>query len=399
MTAEQAYFLDLLRDYVHGQPSEAPRKELDWDTIARYAEEQSLGGILYVQCRDLLAQDSEALKALHQQFYSAVYTSVNGSAAFSQAAKRLQAADIDYMPFKGEVLKRYYPHPELRTMGDRDVLIRRRDKEAADQVFQDLGYQKYVDNHAVWTYTRQSVMFEVHNVLFYEYLSNQVDYREYFSHIWEAAVPTGEKGAYVPEPNLHFLYLMCHTAKHIVNSGMGFRAFLDMVFMVQKEKSLNWEWLKAELERLELLDFTRICFAFCERWFSVTMPLPASVLEASFFEEVTRKTFQDGTFGLHNDQNEAAHSAKEFRRTEKNYWKVALLLTWQKLFPPYRDMQLIPWYSFVDGRPWLLPAAWVYRWFYTAVHKFRHSKALLTEPFIKRNAIEKREKYIARWGL
>ena len=221
----------------------------------------------------------------------------------------------------------------------------------------------------------------------------------YFARVWDTAVPTGEAGAYAPEPNLHFLYLMCHTAKHIINNGMGFRAFLDMVFMTREERGLDWTFLEAELERLQLLDFTRTCFALCRRWFGVEMPLPAGPLEKAFFEEVTDKVFRDGTFGLHNEQNEAAHSAKELSRAEAPYWQTALALTWRKLFPPYRDMQLVPWYHFVDGRPWLLPAAWVYRWFYTARHKFSQSKALLAEPFAKRSVIEERKQLIDRWGL
>lgn len=399
MTAEQKLFLRLLADYVQGRPSEKPAGQVDWDAAAAYAEEQALGGILYVQCRDFLPGDSPALQRLHRQFFSAVYGAVNGGCAMAQAAERLERAGVDYMPFKGGVVKDYYPHPQLRTMGDLDVLVRERDKETADLAFRELGYARYVDNHAVWTYTQRSVMFEVHNVLFYEYLANSVDYRAYFGTIWDTALPGDGKGEYRPEPNRHFLYLLCHTAKHIINSGVGFRAYLDLVFMARQEKALDWNWLEGELERLELLTFARTCFALCRRWFGAEMPLEDVVLDEEFFREVTEKTFRDGTFGLHNEQNEAAHSAKEIRRAEEPYWKTTLALTVKKLFPPYRDMQLIPWYSFVDGRPWLLPVAWVYRWFYTAIHKFRKSRDLLTEPFLKRDVIERREAYIRRWGL
>ena len=56
-------------------------------------------------------------------------------------------------------------------------------------------------------------------------------------------------------------------------------------------------------------------------------------------------------------------------------------------------------YGFLERYPWLLPAAWVYRWFYTARHKFSQSKALLAEPFAKRSVIEERKQLIDRWGL
>ena len=399
MTPEQTCFLQLLRPYVHGRPSTLPSFDVDWIKVARYAQEQSLCGIIYVQCRGFLTEDSAALDLLHHGFYSAVYAAVNGEAALNQAADALERAGIPYLPFKGEVLRRYYPQPELRTMGDKDILIHQEHRKSVDQIMLLLGYEKFVDNHAVWTYLKPNLMFEIHDVMFYEYLRNTVDYREYFQHIWESAVPENDKGRYNPDPNYHFVYLMCHTAKHIINKGIGFRAFLDILFMAQKEKDLQWGWITGELERLKLLGFTETCFAFCKRWFDVDLPLPAGELDDNFFAEITAKTFRDGTFGLHNMQNEAAHSAKEIHRAKQAYWKTALVLTWNKLFPSYEDMQLIPWYRFVDGRPWLLPLAWVYRWFYVLTHKFKYGKKLLVEPFAKRDLIEKRNQLINTWKL
>ena len=129
------------------------------------------------------------------------------------------------------------------------------------------------------------------------------------------------------------------------------------------------------------------------------MPLEYVMLDENFYEEVTVKMFHDGIFGLENQQNDGAHAAKEIKRSRNQYWFGAIKYTIRQLFPSYRDMQLAPWYSFLDGRPWLLPVAWVYRWFYTATHKFEHSKNLLIEPYKKRKMIEKREKLINSWGL
>lgn len=399
MTFEQSCFLQILQDYVHQRPSAVRLEKKSWMKIARYAKEQALEGIIYVQCRDLLPVDSAELKSLHAGFYSAIYVSVNGTAELELIGREFEKAGVSYLPFKGEVVRRYYPEPKLRTMGDIDLLIRSEDQKKTDEIMLANGYDKFIDNHAVWTYFKPNITFEIHNDMFYEYLCKPVDYRKYFDHIWDTAVPVNGSGWYEPEPNRHFLYLICHMAKHIINHGIGLRAYLDIVFMAQREEKLDWDWIAAELDRLQLLEFTKTCFAFCERWFDVTMPLASGDLASSFFEEVTSKTFRDGTFGLSNEQNEAAHSAKEIQRSGKPYWVTALALTWKKLFPPYKDMQLIPWYSFVDGRPWLMPAAWVYRWFYTATHKYRHTKELLIEPIAKRDIINKRKNLINSWKL
>ena len=100
-----------------------------------------------------------------------------------------------------------------------------------------------------------------------------------------------------------------------------------------------------------------------------------------------------------SEKNAEGKYAKEIRRSEEGYAQTALKLIIKRLFPPYKDMQLIPWYSWVDGKPWLMPAAWIYRWGYCLIHKRKDSAELLTEPYRKKKEIEKREEYLEHWGL
>ncbi len=403
MTLEQNFFLRLLRDYVHQATSEEPEQVIDWPEIIRFAVEQNLSGIIYCQAKRLQTIPPQAMQKLHEGFLADVYLSVNADHAYSQVVKQFEDASVEYMPFKGTLLRQYYPHPELRTMGDRDILIRHANRQASDEVMLSLGYEKYVDNHAVWTYYKKLLMFEIHDVMFYENLTNQVDYREYFSQVWENTKTAGDSTLSMEkslDPGMHFLYSMAHTAKHVINKGMGFRAFLDMVFFAQNASfcgdEVDWEWIRTELEELRLLEFTKTCFSLCEAWFDVRMPFRLENTEPAFFGEITEKVFRDGIFGLHNQENVASNSAKEIRRSDRAYGITAIRLTMHKLFPSYEDMQLIPWYSWVDRKPWLMPAAWVYRWFYCMKNKRKASWNLLLEPYEKKETIEAREKYLER---
>ena len=397
MTAEQAFFVRLLRDFVHQSPSPEPPDSLNWDLITQYAADQDLNGIVYFQCRDRKSIDAKVREKLHRGFLSDAYRAVNGEAAMAELTSRFDETGIDYLPFKGEVLRQYYPVPELRTMGDRDILIHHVDRESSDRIMSELGYTKFIDNHAVWTYQRPALMFEIHDVMFYEHLVNSVDYRSYFNRVWDSAVPA-DGHRFLPEPELHFLYLMTHTAKHVINHGMGFRAFLDMVFFCRGENALDWTSLREKLEELSLYDFTLRCFSLCEAWFAVKMPLPSETASAEFLTEATEKIFHDGIFGLENEDNAAAHSAKEIARDDMPYGLAAIRLIFRSLFPSYEDMQLIPWYAWLDGKPWLLPAAWIYRWFYVLFKKRNVGEAKLREPFEKQ-LIEERQILLKRWGL
>lgn len=403
MKVEQYFFIQILRDHIHGNDSAPAEDPIDWKKMGEYAEEQALSGLVYVQTKSYFKQHPEiapdVADKLHKGFYSDVYLSVNRNAELNAIARRF--GEIPMVLMKGSLVREYYPVPELRSMGDIDIVIHTEHRQQTDVAMLSEGYNKFVDNHAVWTYDKNSIEFEIHDHMFYEYLSNDIDYRGYFDQVWDHAyLLDGSKNMYIVDESFHFLYLITHMAKHITNKGMGFRSFLDLVFLCQKAgRRMDWGRIQAELESLKLLNFTKTCFALCERWFAVTMPLESAPLEENFYEAVTEKMFCDGIFGLENEQNEAAHSAKEIKRSSKPYWQAAIGMMIHHLFPPYRDIQLIPWYSFVDGRPWLLPAAWVYRWFYTATHKFRDSKDLLLEPIAKRSVIERREQLIRDWGL
>lgn len=397
------FFIRILADHIHNKKSDPENTSIDWEKLADYAEKQALCGLVYVQLKDFFKEHpdfaSGTAKRLHRELCMEAYLYANRRTELEDISRK--CGEIPLLLIKGSVVNTYYPLPVLRSMGDIDLVIHATDRQKTDEVVMREGYRRMVDNHAVWTYEKDHIQFEIHDHMFYEHLANDIDYRGYFDQVWgHVRRVEGTGNMFVPEENFHFLYLITHLAKHITNKGMGFRAFMDLVFMVRKVgDKMDWQWLQSELEKLKLLEFTKTCFALCKKWFNVQMPIKTAALDINFYSEVTAKMFDDGLFGLENEQNETAHFAKEIKRSKSPYWVAAVRLTVHRLFPPYKDMQLIPWYQFVDGRPWLLPVAWVYRWFYTAIHKFEYSKDLLIGPYRKRKAIEKREEMIRGWGL
>lgn len=403
LSAEKKFIIKCLRDYCSHRKTEKPEEKLDFAEVLKLTNDQSVTALVYRQCESWMNYGF-----MNNSFRNAVmqegYFAVNRTSILKEFTGYMEDRKIPFICMKGSIFRDYYDIPEIRSMGDIDIVVRQEDKEAVDEIFlNDMKFEKFVDNHAVWSYYVTPIEFEVHNHMFYEHLTSDFDYIKFFDQIFEHKKHGKVFGIesdylYIPDENWHFLYLMTHTAKHIVNKGSGFRAYVDMVMMCRK-CNLDWEWLEKQLDEMKLLQFTKTCFALCEKWFDVTMPLSHDKLDRKFFESITEKTFHDGTFGLANEENEGAHSAKEITRDNKGYWFPAIKLTIYNLFPPYRDMVLVPWYSFLKGRPWLLPFAWVYKWIYCLFHKPAHSWKKLTEPLIKKKTIEKRENYIKDWGL
>lgn len=402
LSNEQKFLMQCLACFLDDRPNEMADPATDWMSVMELAASHSVDAIVYHQCLNDLPV--EVRKAYLKPYLGHAALSARREGLVTELAGELEAHWLTVMFLKGAILREYYPLPPLRSMGDLDILIRPEDRQSIDHVLKEhMGLRCYPESDAVWTYWRDNLYLEVHTHIFYEDLANRVDYRTFFDRIWEHchAAPVfgiSSENFLVPEENYHFLYLMAHTAKHVVNRGSGFRAYLDMVLMT-KHCDLDWAWLEDELRKLELLEFTRTCFALCENWFGVRMPLGGKQLSEAFLEEVTEKTFRDGAFGKENGQNAGSLSAKEIRRRNCPYVVSAAVLTVRKIFPPYRNMRQTPWYSWVDGKPWLMPVAWIYRWWYSMKYLRVAGVDQVTEPFTGRKMVEKREALLREWGL
>ena len=392
MKAHESFLISVLADYVNCRKTSAIPENCDMEAFAQCAAEQGVGGIAYVQCRDAEGMKPEALSSLHNRFISDVFRSTCFSEDYAELCAALRGAEIPFLQMKGPALAKYHAAPQLRTMGDIDLVIHREDRMPVHELLTGMGYEHYIDNPVVWTYKRDEVSYEIHDRMFYEKLSNDVDYMAYYDGVWEHELE-GEI-----QPEFQFLYLMTHTAKHITNRGSGLRPFLDMAFMAQRE-NLDWQYIENELKTLKLLDFSKRCFALCEDWFGVDMPLEKDGIDREFLDFATEKVFADGLFGLENEENQFGALAKKLQREDEAYVKSAAGLMLGKLFPAYDDMRLVEQYSFLNGRKWLLPAAWLYRFGYCAVNKLPHSVKDLAEPVAKKKEIDARREYIRKWGL
>lgn len=392
MTSEQKFFLQIVSDYACGRISTAPQEDVQFEKVAEIAAKQSLGGIVYAQCKGFLPRPGEAYSLLEGHFTASVFRYVNYREAAKELKSAFDEADIDMLPFKGLDLAKYHRVPQLRTMGDIDLLIHPADRKKAHELMLSLGYECKNTGDAVWTYTRDVVKAEIHEHMIYEKLSGDFDYQQYFDSAWGFA----EDGSL--DPNVQFLFLATHTAKHMLNCGSGFRPFLDMVFMA-KSGELDWQFICTELEKIELLNFVKVSLAMCKRWFGIRPPVECEDVSKEFFADATEKMFSDGLFGFDNKKNANAHMAKDLKRKENLGFFAALIVMLRKLFPKENTLAHLKFYSFLFRHKILRPIAWIYRFIYSAATRFGPSIKTLFYPITRRKEIKKRHKFMENWGL
>lgn len=397
MKREKELFLRILKEYINEEKTVFDETVIDTELFYQMIGSQGLLGIFYKQCRDTLAKDSSLYQNLYRGFLSNVFFRVNRQEDFRELSEHLKKENIPFLVMKGIDIAKYYPDPLLRTMGDLDLIIHDCDRERCHKLMVEQGYDLEVKSAPVCTYERDVVRYEIHNRMFHSKLSVDYDYSAYFDKVWDYTTEIDNRQ--VINPEIHFLYIIVHMAKHISNRGYGLRAFLDLVFIWKNCKEMDWVWVEKELEELQLLRFTRICFALCNHWFGLDIPFGKMHLDEGFISRVTDKLFEDGLWGMNNEENEVGSIAGIRKRVQLPYMVVVINQARKKLFPAYWVMEQDPRVPFVHGRPWLLPFAWVYRWVYCFIFKREESSKSVLQPFTWSKEVKEREEYLKSWGL
>ena len=178
-------------------------------------------------------------------------------AEFSEISKKLESANIPYLPLKGILLKKLYPGIGAREMSDIDVLIGREDAEAVREIMLASGYECRMydkSNHDVY-FKKPVFTFEMHRLLFSE--DSQL-YDGYFS---EKNYFIGNHTGlcYEMTPEDMYIYLMAHAYLHYSSAGTGIRPLIDFyLYLEQYESSMNFAYIDAELAKLGLTDFESV---------------------------------------------------------------------------------------------------------------------------------------------
>ena len=389
LSASQQFFLSVLSDHLNKRPTAAPG-ELDWDTVLRYARSHQVEGLFYQQCKAFLPE--RYMVKLTRCYAATAFFYSNRVAALKNIQACFDKEKIPFYTVKGLDIAQLYPCPVFRTMGDLDILVHSEDRERARSVLLAAGFEDESTNAFEINLVKNQLKYEIHDRLLYDNSVNTQASKDYCDQAWSHAQQLHDSMRYTLDWDFHFVYLLFHLKKHFLVSGVGFRQFMDIALVVQ-QCPINWDALTPVLDRLEILDFAKVCLSYCQRWFDMEMPLQMP-LDEKFYTLSTLKIFGNGVFGFDDASNQDNKNLNVVRKNGK--FRTAL----NRVFPSYQDVCDVPYYSFVTGRPYLLPAVWIYR-FYRAIRyrMFGRGKQLMEQSFVDQAKMNQRDAMLRFWGL
>ena len=250
---------------------------------------------------------------------------------------------IDYLPTKGYNMKKLYPKPEMRLMGDVDVYIRSGQKQDILPVLQQLGLSEVDEDENTFTWGKDSfnIEFHKHMVSFYK--------KDYYDSTWEKVIPLqGNRYGFTTEDE--FIHLFNHFARHYRGSGIGLRHVIDLYVFRLKNPQLDEDYIYQEMCVLKLQKFYKNILRLLNVWFENGESDPVT-------DCITDFIFNSGSWGDATSYVISKEVTRANRDGEVSHSKSKAII--KSVFPPVSYMSKI--YPVVGKYKILLPFTWILR--------------------------------------
>ena len=342
-------FIDIVKAGICGEKATIP-KDFNLESLYLLAKTHRIMNLCYHGAvLSGVDESSDAMQKLYKGAVAELIFHEKQKVELEKVFFAFEENKISYMPLKGTVLKSLYKKPEMRTMGDADILIRTEEYERIIEIMQRLGFAyKYESNHEyVWENDRINV--ELHKFLFPSYTE---EFYIPYKNIWSKAIRTETEYKYRLSNEDEFVYAFTHFVKHYKLGGIGVNHLCDLWILLQTRK-LDIAVIDSQLKKLWLTEFYENIRNTLSFWFE-------NGEEDNKVELITKTIIKNCAFGTKKSFQAAfAVRISEKKNPYKKRGKIIVLMF--KVFPAARF--LTHKYPFLIKKRWLLPVAWAHRWF------------------------------------
>ena len=351
----------LLRSAITGEAYQLP-EGFALDDIIEDCFNHSVVALIYMGALNCgFKKDELAMQLMFKQYMKEMFVSEHQMSEVAKIYEAFEAKKIDFMPVKGCNMKGLYPSPEMRNMGDADILIREEQYSVIEEIMKDLGYVFDAKGDHDYAWSSQGLHVELHYKLMYYYTK---EYEEYFGTGWKLATEN-EGHRYYMKNEDEFIYLFIHFTKHFRNGGVGCRHVMDLWIYLRNHMNMDMKYIDNTMKKLSVHEFYINVMAMIEYWFNEGP-------KTEKLEFMTDYIMVSGNWGTYenNIKSSGVREAQLAGSTGKGRFQSIR----KALFPDLENLQLR--YGILKKIPVLLPVMWVWRWIDAALHRRNNVKSL-----------------------
>ena len=359
MTTEQL-FCQAVRASLYPDCFQYPKMDrAEFEELSVLLKKHTLGPLIYDKMKadenSLLSQKEYKNILYTQKIYYAQYLY-----AQNKVLERMRLAGIPCVILKGTVSASYYRKPYLRKLGDIDLLIRKKEEEAAIRCLNEIGYRhhEYFEDEFEQSYDNGYFQIELHTGFspekqFGRHADKINNYLlEGFNDICNIEL----EGYVFPsfkEDRVGVLMLE-HLHRHLLH-GIGFRQVIDwMQYVDHYIDDKAWESKMKDLFSYFHLDkFAIIVTAMCQKYLGLRTDEMTWMQDADdqVCEELFLYIMSMGNFGINLQANKEGLAKRICERdffsllrftqhTGMNTWKATKKYNWLKPFAGIYQIRL-----------------------------------------------------------
>lgn len=380
----QKSIVTLLKSAITGEAYALP-ESFDLELIDPVVRKHHMIPLIYagaVNCG--VDRNNASMRRMFQAYCRAVQIGERQMRELERVFSSFETNEIDYLPLKGCVMKSLYPQPELRTMGDADVLIRMEQYERIREIIGELGFAEGEETEWHFVWKTDALCLELHRSL---YKPDPVRETDYFKDAWRyASVREGRRHAMDAENT--FAFLFAHFAEHFTLTGIGCRHVVDLWVYLRNHPEMDEARLREILGKLRLWRFYQNVRRLIAVWFEDG----ASDERTEFLSQVF---FDSGSWGssINAVLSEGLRDLKQTGSVSGSRLKYIR----HRLFPDVRYFQNK--YPVLRRHIWLLPAIWLLRLFQKLLSVSILRRRSEQFRMLNQTGIDKRKKMLEYVGL
>ncbi|MBP3377405.1 MAG: nucleotidyltransferase family protein [Clostridia bacterium] len=347
MTEQQRGLILLIKSASTGQVQELPT---DFDLVSAFdiAKKHGITALAYYgACKCGVDTTAETMQSAFSTVCKCILTDERQRAELTRLLDSFDKHGIKYMPLKGVNLKSLYLTPEMRMMGDADILISPEQYDGTIRPLMiELGYEEGAESDHELIWNKSSLHVELHKRLIPSY---NKDYYAYFGDGWSLAkIKSTESERYSMTDEDELIYLFTHFAKHYRDSGIGLRHIIDLWVYESHHPNMARDYLTSELHKLQLDKFYLNIKNTLDVWFN-------DAVADEITDFITDTIFKSGQYG--KKQVGVVSSALKESKSEKNANKIKLNHILRSAFQSVDYLKV--YYPILNKAPVFLPFIWV----------------------------------------
>lgn len=355
----------LVKSSITGEKYTLP-EELSLDDIFYLSQRHSIVPLVYIGLINCgIDKENCIMKNMLSVYCNYLIKSEIQMKAVEQLFDVFEKNNVCYMPLKGCKLKSLYANPELRAMGDADILIKREQYPKIEILMNNLGYVFDSAGDHDYAWKSDKLFVELHYKLFPDY---STAFTDFFSDGWKLA--TNNNGCYY-SMNIEdeFIYIFVHYAKHYRNGGIGFRQVIDLWLYMKTHINMDFSYINKIMVRLNLVDFYHNTMKLIDYWFNGGEKDSIVCLMANYIIN----SGNWGTIEMHAKAKGVVSAQNSGSSLIVGRFKAIIRI----FFPSYNDIKMK--YPVLKTHKYLLPAIWIFRWVDSVIKRPKNFKVIMNE--------------------